>query len=41
MAAPDLRMLQTMVQRMLDEQKALREFLEVQFAMIRSRDFRI
>lgn len=30
-----------MVQRMLDEQKALREFLEVQFAMIRSRDFRI
>ena len=30
-----------MVQRVLDEQKALREFLEVQFAMIRSRDYRI
>ena len=37
-----------MVQRVLDgqtalrdEHKALREFLEVQFAMIRSRDYRI
>jgi hypothetical protein len=41
MAEPGLRILQAMVQRMLDEQKALREFLEVQFAMIRSRDHRI
>ena len=48
MAEPDLKLLQTMVQRVLDEQKAMRddqksfrEFLEVQFAMIRSRDFRI
>ncbi len=41
MAGPDLRMLQTMVQRVLDEQKSLREFLEIQFAMIRSRDFRL
>ena len=41
MAQPDLRVLQTMVQRVLDEQKALREFLEVQFAMIRSRDHRL
>lgn len=46
MAEADLRMLQTMVQRVLDEQKglrddhmSLREYLEVQFAMIRSRDF--
>lgn len=41
MAEPDLKLLQTMVQRVLDEQKAMREFLEVQFAMIRSRDFRL
>jgi hypothetical protein len=48
MAEADLRMLQMMVQRVLDEQKALRddhkslrEYLEVQFAMIRSRDFRV
>ena len=41
MAGPDLTLLQTMIQRMLDEQKALRDFLEVQFAMIRNRDFRI
>ena len=48
MAEADLRMLQTMVQRVLDEQRALRddhkslrEYLEVQFAMIRSRDFRV
>ena len=39
MAEPDLKILQSMVQRVLDEQKALREFLEVQFAMIRSRDY--
>jgi hypothetical protein len=48
MADADLRMLQTMVQRVLDEQRALRddhrslrEYLDVQFAMIRSRDFRV
>lgn len=48
MAEAGLRMLQMMVQRVLDEQKAsrvdhrsLREYLEVQFAMIRSRDFRV
>ena len=41
MAEPDLKLLQTMVQRVLDEQKTLREYLEVQFAMIRSRDFRV
>jgi hypothetical protein len=48
MAEPELKLLQTMVQRVLDEQKAMRdeqksfrEFLEVQFAMIRSRDFRL
>jgi hypothetical protein len=48
MAEPDLGLLQAMVQRVLDEQKAMRddqksfrEFLELQFAMIRSRDFRI
>jgi hypothetical protein len=48
MTEPDLRMLQTMVQRVLDEQKALREehkalreFLEVQFAMTRNRDYRL
>lgn len=48
MAEPNLRMLQMMVQRVLDEQKALREdhralreYLDVQFAMVRSRDFRV
>jgi len=48
MAEADLRMLQNMVQRVLDEQKALRddhkalrEYLDVQFAMVRSRDFRV
>jgi len=48
MAEPELKLLQTMLQRVLDEQRAmreeqrtLREYLEVQFAMIRSRDFRI
>ncbi|MDP3895281.1 MAG: hypothetical protein Q8Q62_01255 [Mesorhizobium sp.] len=41
MAEPDLKLLQTMVQRVLDEQKSFREFLEVQFALVRSRDFRV
>ena len=48
MAEPDLQLLQTMIQRVLDEQrgmreeqKSFREYLEVQFAMIRSRDFRL
>ncbi len=48
MAEPVLKLLQTMVQRVLDEQKAMRdeqrsfrEYLEVQFAMTRSRDFRL
>lgn len=48
MVDPDLKLLQTMVQRVLDEQNAMRqeqrsfrEFLEVQLAMIRNRDFRI
>jgi hypothetical protein len=38
MAEPDLRELQTMVQRVLDEQRALREFVEMQLAMIRNHD---
>ena len=48
MAQPDLKLLQTMVQRVLDGQRAmrddhraLREYLDVQFAMVRSRDFRV
>ena len=41
MAEPELKLLHTMVQRVLDDQKTLREYLEVQFSMIRSRDSRI
>jgi hypothetical protein len=38
MGQPNLRTLQAMLQHMLEEQKALRAFVEVQFAIIRSRD---
>lgn len=41
MAEPELKLLQTMVQRVLDEHKSLREYLDVQFALVRNRDFRI